>query len=78
MLATEVNSFRSYHAALPLASILQTTIQYIACLTDYYLTDRLMPLCKMAESEAERGPLPPLSGAATYKTKFNIGQIPLR
>ena len=76
MLVTEVNSFRSYHAALPLASILQTTIQHIACLTDY-LTDRQLPLCKMAESEAERGPLPPLSGAATYKTNFNIGRISL-
>ena len=56
MLVTEVNSFRSYHAALPLASILQTTIQHMACLTDY-LTDRQLPLCKMAESEAERDPL---------------------
>ena len=27
----------------------------IACLTDY-LTDRQLPLCKMVESEAERGP----------------------
>ena len=54
MLVTEVNSFMSYHAALPLASILQTTIQHMACLTDY-LMDRQLPLCKMAESEAERG-----------------------
>ena len=65
MLVTEVNSFRSYHAALPLVSILQTRIQHIACLTDY-LTDRQLPLCKMAESESERGPHAPLSGAASY------------
>ena len=54
MLVTKVNSFRSYHAALPLASILQTTIQHMACLTDY-LTDRQLPLCKMAVRVRLRG-----------------------
>ena len=65
-----------HHGALTLASILQTTIQHIARLTDY-LTDRQLLLCKMAETESEaKGPpsskRKALSGATTYKTKFNI------